>query len=113
MVPRGNRTVVGTTRRQRRNCRNGKGFAHIERIAEVVAPVPKEPETSPIAGENAYRYAFVRNAWVGEHRVSMAYDSVRQRTLIAGINLGATPAIDAFEWRYFVDDPTCALGPPL
>jgi hypothetical protein len=43
----------------------------------------------------------------------MAYDSVRQRTLIAGINLGATPAIDAFEGRYFVDDPTCALGPPL
>jgi hypothetical protein len=49
----------------------------------------------------------------GEHRLSAAYDSVRQRTVLTGIFRGASgPSADAFEWRYFADDPTCSLGPP-
>jgi hypothetical protein len=51
---------------------------------------------------------------MGEHGLySMAYDSVRRRTVLAGFNYGFPPSADVFEWRYFADDPMCLLGPPL
>ena len=39
------------------------------------------------------------------------WEWARRRTLLTGINQGTSPQPDAFEWCYFVDDPTCALGP--
>lgn len=50
---------------------------------------------------------------VNEYRqLSMAYDSVRKRTVLAGIGEDLSPTSDVFEWRYFAADPTCSLGPP-
>ena len=43
--------------------------------------------------------------------LAVEYDSGRRRTVLASGGLG--PVSDVFEWRYFADDPTCSLGPPI
>lgn len=44
--------------------------------------------------------------------LAVAYDSGRRRTLLAGGGVGSLVSRDAFEWRYFTEDPTCSLGSP-
>ena len=43
--------------------------------------------------------------------LTMEYDSGRRRTVLASGGLG--PLSEVFEWRFFADDPTCSLGPPI
>lgn len=47
--------------------------------------------------------------------VALEYDSGRRRMVLAsgGSGFGGASTDDVFEWRYFADDPTCSLGPPI
>lgn len=45
--------------------------------------------------------------------IAIEYDSGRRRTVLASTGRGTLLSDDVFEWRFFADDPTCSLGPPL
>ncbi len=72
--------------------------------------------TSPTTSSGAL-WEWTGSTWIrklaplpGADSLVMAYDRGRRRTVFTGFGGGFLDSSAVWEWRYFLDDPTCSLG---